>query len=149
MNDAAFVGVVNGDGERPHQVGGCNRWLRLAIQTVGQRAAIDIFLREIWLPEMLAGLVDLHDVRVLKSSDGGRLGAKSGELFGSGMAGPQNHFEGDNAIQRPLPSLINHAHAAPAQFAENVVSRRRKVPGPSRPVVIVGPRRQRRSVRIR
>ena len=84
---------------------------------------------------MLADLVDLHDVRVLQLGHRLRLGAEAGQLLRAGVVARQDHLQGDDPVQLHLPGLVDHAHAAAAQLAEDLVAghdgpRRGTRPGP-------------------
>ena len=48
---------------------------------------------------------------------------KRASWSGAGMAAGQDHLEGDEPIEPALPSLVDDAHAAPAQLAEDFVTR--------------------------
>ena len=101
--------------------------LRLALEAVGERAAFDQFQGEERLAVVLADLEDLDDVRVLQLGGGRRLGPEPGELVGPGVAGPEDHLEGDEAVQRLLPRLVDDAHAAATELGQDLVARRGEV----------------------
>jgi len=79
MNDALFVSVVNGLGERRQGRSGNPRRLRLPVQKLRERPAIDELKREIGLSFVGADLVDLHDVGVLESRGRLRLRLEAGQ----------------------------------------------------------------------
>ncbi len=70
---------------------------------------------------MVADFVDVHDVGVLQP--GGRLGlaAEPRQVLRRGVLPCQNHLEGDDAVQALLAGAIHHAHAPPAQHAQDFV----------------------------
>ena len=82
-----------------------------------QSAAVDIFQRKERQLALLADLVNLHDVGVLKAGDGLRFAEEAHHLFGRGVAGAEDHLEGDEAMEADLPRLVDDAHAAAAEHS--------------------------------
>ena len=72
---------------------------------------------------MLAGLVNLHDVGMKQLGDGFRLGAKPRQPDLTDVRSRQDHLQGDQALQPTVPRLVDDAHAAPAEFFQDVVTR--------------------------
>ena len=78
---------------------------------------------------MLADGVDLHDVGVLEPGDRLGLGPEPQPL-GIGPAGPaDDHLEGDEPVEPALPGLVDDAHPAVADLADDLVPRHVKVIG--------------------
>ncbi len=78
-------------------------------------------------------MVDLHDVGVMQASDGLRLGQEAGGSQVAGMGAGQDHLESAGAVQAHLPGVVDHAHAATPEFAQDLVAvDRRKGPLPGR-----------------
>ena len=46
---------------------------------------------------------------------------KRASASAAGMAAGQDHLQGDQAVQARLPGLVDDAHAAPAQLAQDFV----------------------------
>jgi hypothetical protein len=90
-----------------------------------QRAGGAVFQREEGEACVLADLEDLHDVGMLQTGDRLRLDAEAFQLGSAGVAARQDHLQGDDAIELEMPSLVNNAHAAAAQFGEHFVARHR------------------------
>jgi hypothetical protein len=70
----------------------------------------------------LTHLVDLHDVGVLQPGNGLGLGAEACQVVRPCVAPRQDHLEGDQAVGQDLPSLVDDAHAAPAQLPQDFVA---------------------------
>jgi len=71
---------------------------------------------------MAADLEDLHDVLMLEPGDGLAFRAKAGETDGVGVGTGQEHLESDDPVQVLVASLVDNAHAASAQDAEDLVA---------------------------
>ena len=72
---------------------------------------------------MLADFVDLHDVAGAAAGATASASArKRASSAGAGMAAGQDHLQRDRAVQLDLPGLVDDAHAAAAQFPQNLVS---------------------------
>ena len=72
---------------------------------------------------MFADLVDLHDVGMLQARDSFSLGLEACQVGLSGVTARQYHLQRHQPIELAVPGLIHHAHAAAAQFAEDLVAR--------------------------
>ncbi len=71
---------------------------------------------------MFADGVDRDDVRMLQARFGAGLAAETCQLFGAGVAARRHHLESDQALQRDFARLVDNAHAAAAEYAENLVT---------------------------
>ena len=71
---------------------------------------------------MLSDFVDLHNVGMLQAADRLRLGAEPRQVVGSGVGAGQDHLERDEAIESDLAGLVDDAHAAPAQLAQDFIT---------------------------
>ncbi len=72
---------------------------------------------------MLTVIMNLHDVRMVERSDQLRLGTETCEQFPiTGVDGP-DHFNGDEAVQRRLPRLVDHAHSAASNEFQDLEAR--------------------------
>ena len=123
VDDAAPVGVVHGPGQRLDQLGAASapasgvpssRSARLPPSTNSSA--------KYGRPVVLADLVDLDDVGVLQAGDGLGLGPEAAGGLGPGVLAGQDHLEGDEAVEPDLPGLVDDAHAAAAQLAEDLVA---------------------------
>ena len=72
---------------------------------------------------MLADLVDLHDVGVLQAGDRLRLGAEARQVGWPAWPPARIIFSADDAAEPQLPGLVDDAHAAAAQLAQDLVAR--------------------------
>ena len=63
-------------------------------------------------------------LRVLQAGDGLRLGVEACQVVGAGVTAAEDHLQGDEAVEA-LPRLVDDAHAAATQFAEEDVTVRR------------------------
>ena len=54
--------------------------------------------------------------------DGLGLGEEAGCRLGAGMAAAQDHLQSARTVQADLPGLVDHAHAAAAQLAQDLVA---------------------------
>jgi hypothetical protein len=61
-------------------------------------------------------------VRVTQACDCLRLVAEAGQFGWAGAGSGQDHLQGDQALQGPLPRLVDHAHAAPAQLGQDLIA---------------------------
>ena len=64
---------------------------------------------------------DLDDARMPQRRDGLNLGQKAGPLVRPLVGAAENHLERDNPVESHIERFVNHAHAAAAQFAEDLV----------------------------
>ena len=112
---------MHGAGQVLDDHGGLASRQRRAAQFVGQAAAVDELERQEVLTAGLADLVDLNDVRVLQPGDSLGLDAEAGELLGAGVRTGQDHLQGHEPIQGHLFGLVDDAHAAPAEQADDFV----------------------------
>ena len=124
VDHVALVGVVQRPGQRLDQAGGLLRAPRAVGQGGRHAAAIDVFEREERVPLVLADLENLHDVGMLQPGDRLGLDTETGDLLERRGPGVADHLQGDQALQTGLPGLIHDPHAAPAQFAGDLVTGR-------------------------
>jgi hypothetical protein len=69
----------------------------------------------------LADVEDRHDVGVMQSCRGACLTAEAQHALGVAYTGQGQHFESHVPIERLLLRLVNDAHAASANFADDAV----------------------------
>jgi hypothetical protein len=122
MNDPRVVRRLHRTGQRRHQPGRLVRPQRRLAQPVGQAAAGAQLHRQERPPAGPADLVDLDEVRVRQPGRHLRLGLKPRLLVGVDRAGP-DHLQRDDAVERHLAGLVDDAHAAPPQLAQDLVPR--------------------------
>ncbi len=130
MDDARLVGGVHGPRQRLQQRRRLGGRQRLAAELLVEAAAAHVLQREERQAAVLADVVNLDDVRVPQPGDRQRLAPEALELLRGGVRPGEDHLQGDDAVQAPLPGLVDDAHAAAAQLLQNVVSfDRRKAAG--------------------
>ena len=116
------VGRVHGPGQRLDQPRRLAGRLRRAAELPAQAAAVDELQREEGMAVVLADLVDLHDVRVLQRGQCPCLDLKPGHILRGSLRSRRDHFERHDAIQLPLPRLVDLAHASFAEHAQHLVA---------------------------
>jgi hypothetical protein len=92
VNDPLAVGVVDGPGQCPHQLGSFARRLRQVAKLFGQGAAVHVFQSEVGATVVLTDFVDLHDMGVLEPSDDFGLAPEPAAVVGRGIGAGQNHL---------------------------------------------------------
>jgi len=114
VDDAAVVGVLEGQGELADEAGGEVRRLGLAIHGAIERAAGDVFEDAVGLAGVVADFIDLHDMGIGEAGSGFDFGAEAGELLGVGASGA-DHFDRDEALEGGLAGQIDDSHTAAAE----------------------------------
>src|SRR5262249_49354280 len=89
-------------------------------------------------PVVLADLVDLHNVRVLKTGDGQRLRAEARQLRIADEVTRQDHLQGHHAVELGLPGLVDDRHTPAAQLPQDLVPRDPGAPGRARSRLLGG-----------
>ncbi len=105
------------------EAGGLAGGQRCAVQPLRQAAAGAVFQREEGQAVVFADLVDLDDVGMLQAGDRFGLGPEALQLLAARDGAAQDHLEGDQAFELGLLGLVDDAHAAAAQFADEGVAR--------------------------
>ena len=93
----------------------------LALEHRAERLAFDEFHHEEGLALVFADEVDLDDVRVIERSHAARLAQEAlldPFIVGQGIG---QHLDRDVAIQGRFVALVDHTHAAAAEFGDDVV----------------------------
>ena len=119
MQDAASVGVLDGLRHAPQQLRRPPGVKMLAVAS--EAAALDELHGEEGLPLVLADLVDGHDVRVVELGGGLGLGLEAPQVGRGGELAGENHFQGDDPVERRLPRLVDDAHAAAGDLFQQLV----------------------------
>jgi len=115
-----LVGEVHGRGQRLDQLRRLAVRQRLADDFLFQAATLDVFHGQERPVVVLAHLMDLHDVRVLQpGSDRGFLEEPCPLLVPHVRR--SNHLQGDDPVQLDLPGLVDHPHAAAADFFKQLI----------------------------
>ena len=122
MDDPQPVRLVDGAGQRLDQPGRVAGRPGGAVEAVGQAAPGDVLQREVRAAVVVAEGVDLDDVRVVQPGDGLGLGQEADGRLGPGVVAGQDHLQGDEAVEPDLAGLVDDAHAAAAQLAEDLVA---------------------------
>jgi hypothetical protein len=119
MDDAPFVGMLHGAGQRQDELRRLPRRDGRTVQMLRQAAAADVLQRQIRAAVLLADLEDLHDARMLHLGDGFGFGAEAGQVLRAGVHARQHHLQRHQPIQAQLPRLIDDPHAAVADHLED------------------------------
>src|SRR5262249_20301344 len=97
-----------------------------AVKLPVQAAAGEVLQLEEWETVGLADVVDADYVRMLESGDDAGLGEEAGDGLGCGGGAGPDHLGGAGAAEPDLPGQVDHAHAATAEFAEDLIARYRR-----------------------
>src|SRR5262245_4764583 len=81
---------------------------------------------------MHADVEYLHDVRMLQGGNRLRLRPETSNTLCSCVTAGQDHLQGDQTVRVVLARLVDDTHAAPAEFAKDVVTGQRWQPGGGR-----------------
>ena len=121
VQDALRVGVLDRPGDDRDEPGGLARRQRaVGAHLLRERLPADELHAEVRLPADRADLVDGDDVRVLEPRGGLGLGAEPGAVRVGGEVRFADHLQRDDAVQALLPGLVDDAHAAAAEFFEQL-----------------------------
>src|SRR5262249_11655405 len=115
MNDAGSVYCGNRVCQGMNQLGCIAGWQWFTVQPLRQvavRTELECVER---LPFVFVDLENLDDVDVLQPADYLRLGAEACHTIFARSA-CQDHLEGDDPVERLLPSLVDDSHPAAAEF---------------------------------
>jgi hypothetical protein len=122
MNDSALVGRLDRPSEGGQQSGRLACRLGRAGQLLGQGAAFNELHGEVWSSVRVADVMELHDVGVLQSGHGLGLALKPRPLLWAGESAGEGHLESDEAIEGQVAGLVDDAHAAAADFLQDLVA---------------------------
>jgi hypothetical protein len=122
VQDAALVGVVDGPGHGLDQFRRLTRCQRRVGEAPGEAAAVHELQREVGQAVVLADFEDLDDIRVLQAGDRLGLPAEAGQFLRELDARP-HHLQGHDALEPEMPRLVDDAHAAVAEDAQDLVAR--------------------------
>ena len=128
MDDPPIVGHRHGARQGLDELGGRPGTRRALADPLVETASVDQLQREERQAVVLAGLVDLDDIGMRELGDGLGLGAESRQAHGTHVHPGEDHLQGDQALQTPVPGLVDHAHAAAPEFLHDVVTRHGHVP---------------------
>ena len=125
------MGVIDGPGDFGEQLGGLARRQRAVGEPLGQRRALDVLHGEIRLAVVLADLVDGDDVGMHEPGGGLGFGPETRPVRFAGQVAAEDHLERDGPIEAELPGSPDDAHAAAAEFGDDleVAKRRRRAHG--------------------
>src|SRR5262249_24512964 len=121
MEDAVQMGMMHRAGDGGQQASGSSAVTLEARQLAIETASVDELHREVWPAVMLTDFVDRHDVRMIQLCDRLRLEAEPLPLDRRGLAAAADHLERDDAVETFLPRVVDHAHAALADGAQQLV----------------------------
>ena len=93
-----------------------------AVQPLLQAPPLQVFQLQVREPADLAEGVDLDHVRMLQLGDGLGFILKPLSRRGVGVRAGQDHLQRADAVEPDLPGLVNDAHPATAEFAQNFIT---------------------------
>jgi hypothetical protein len=125
VDDAFFVGRLHRPRQGLHQPRRLRRRQRGPLELPVEAAAVHELQGKERQPVVLADSKDLNDVGVLQPRRRLRLGTEAGQFLRPGVRPRQDHLQGDGALQRRLPRLVDDAHAAATQFPQHLEPRHR------------------------
>ena len=116
MEDAVVMGVLQCGGDFPQQSCGFTGLHRVFADALFEAFARDVFHAE---PGHAFGFPDVED-----ADDGGMvqprgslgLAVETAAFLGTGEAGAEQDFDGDDAVERGLSRAVDHAHSTAADF---------------------------------
>jgi hypothetical protein len=118
MDDSLLMCVMDGVGQRFDESRGLHWGLGRATDDVRQAAPRHVFEHQVWLGRdaaavgQLAELINLDQIGVPEPGDRPGLLEESLALFRVGSVGVAQELDCHVAVQRGLPSLVDHPHAA-------------------------------------
>ena len=122
VDDGVLMGDVDGAGQQLDQLGGVSRGLRPTGDPVLQVAPFQVFHGEEGSTVMFADFEDLHEVRVLQTTDGFHLSLEPGSFRRRRVPAGQEHLERDQSLRPGLPREEHHPHAAAPELAQDLVA---------------------------
>ena len=122
VDDAGLVRGVDRTSNALAQAGCFGERQQRVADLAGEASPFHVLQGEEGLPVVLADFVDLNDVRMLDAGDGLGLATEADDGVRLGACSGKNHLQGDQAFEASLLGLVDHAHAALAQFAEDHVA---------------------------
>src|SRR5690348_828969 len=111
MQNSALMRVVDGFGDGLDAGRGLSGSERLVANKFAETLAFDEFHGKKGLAVVLTDFVNGDDVGMLQAGGSLGFGAKSFDEWVAGKLSGEEHFDGDDAIQRALTGAIDHAHA--------------------------------------
>ena len=121
MQNLPAMRVVDGAGDFLHITRRLPRSQGVLAREVRQALARDKVHRVEVLAVHLADLVDGHDVGVIKLGGGTGLDMEAADFVRAREPLAPDHLQRHDAVERPLPRLEDHAHAAARDLAEQFV----------------------------
>ncbi len=98
------------------------RALALAIDELGQRFAVDVFHDEVGLAVVLVGNEDLGNVGMVERGDVAGLAQEAGHDDFVGAEFVAQALDGNETFELGIERLVDHAHAAAAELADDVIA---------------------------
>ena len=121
MQHPALLGELDRPGHGLHQPGCFPRRKGPLAQFMRQAVPRHKFHAVKMLSLKFSHLMDGNDVMVLQPGRRRRLGPKTGNVGGAGQRAGPNEFDRDDAVQAALTGFENDAHAAMADFLNQLV----------------------------
>jgi hypothetical protein len=88
-----------------------------------KRVALDVLHHQVWLAFPRAHIVDVDDLGMTNSGQDQSLCAESAILDRAGRGTGDEHLDRHQTVERDLPGLVDHPHAAPSNFSQYLETR--------------------------
>ena len=129
MDQAQFVGMLDGHGKLCHIVDALGGRLRDTGRSLGQCAAFDQFQHQVRTIVHDAIVVYLHDIRVPQPRHGGRLRLKTRALITVGKVGIPQELQGHRPPETDLPCVEYNPHAPVSDSVDHLIAWHLRVRG--------------------
>ena len=123
MNDAFGVGYIESVRNLNAEIEDALERQRLAMDVVAQRFAVDELHGDERLVILFADVVNGADAGVIESGTGVRFAAKALQRLGILQHVLGKEFQRDGALEPGVHGLVDHTHAAGAEFFQNAIVR--------------------------
>jgi len=120
VDDAFFVGGLTGLGDLLGQRERLIDWDRAAGEPLRERLTFDELQHQVPVAVGLFEPVNAADVRVIQRSEHLGLMLEAGEAIGIGGEIGGQDLDGDLPVEFGIGREIHHAHAAPAEFTQDL-----------------------------
>ncbi len=121
MDDAVAVRLVERIGDLAREIDRLSARQRSLLESVRQRLALEVLHDEVRDACRFPNVIERADVRVIERRDALRFALEPCTKLGIGRERGRQHFHGDGALEARVTRLIDLAHAAGADGADDLV----------------------------
>jgi len=122
VNDAPVVGMLDGVGNRNPDAGSRVGVNGEPVLPSADRRAVHELECDVLDSRPLSNVIYLNDVGVVQPGHSLGLHPKAGLLDRPGIGSADDHLEGNETVETPLPGLVDYTHATASQFLKNLVT---------------------------